>query len=247
MQIDIMTLFPNVFTEILGTSILGKAQKSGLLTINTVDIRDFSKDKHRSVDEPPYGGGGGMVLGPQAVFDAVESVKKEESEVILLTPQGKPFNQELAYGLSKIEHIILICGHYEGVDERIREHLAAKEISIGDYVLTGGEAAALVLTDAVARLVPGVLGNVESASQDSFSMGLLEYPQYTRPADYRGVEVPEVLLSGNHGEIDSFRKKESLRNTLKRRADLFNNYHFSETDLELIREVIKEEMERGSE
>jgi len=243
MRIDIVTLFPEIFESFLETSILGRAQKGGLVTANAVNLRQYSKDKHRSVDEPPYGGGGGMVLGPQAIFDAVNALRGEDTSIILLTPQGRKFTQKFAEELAKSKHLLLICGHYEGVDERVRQHLATDEISIGDFVLTGGEVAAMVVIDAVVRLIPGVLGNEDSAAEDSFTMGLLEYPQYTRPRDYRGLSVPDVLLSGHHAEIDTWRKKEALKRTLKRRVDLFNDYNFSERDRKLIREVVAEELE----
>ena len=239
-----LTLFPEVFEAFFATSILGRAQSAGYVKINTVDFRRYSTDKHNCVDEPPFGGGAGMVLGPQALFDAVTDIRTEEASVILLSPQGRTFTQEIAEEFAAKEHLVLICGHYEGIDERVSRYLATDELSIGDYVLTGGEIAAAVVVDAVARLIPGVLGNSESAQADSFSTGLLEHPHYTRPREFRGYTVPEVLLSGNHREIDLWRHKEALRRTLKRRPDLLNSYIFSEHDRCLIREIVGEEFQR---
>ncbi|HBT20013.1 MAG TPA: tRNA (guanosine(37)-N1)-methyltransferase TrmD [Peptococcaceae bacterium] len=243
MQIDIITLFPEMFENFLKTSILKRAQDENKVKVRTVNLRDYSTDKHRSVDEPPYGGGGGMVIGPQPFFHAVDALKQDGSKVVLLSPQGRLFTQRVAEELAQMNHIILLCGHYEGIDERVRQNLANDDISIGDYVLTGGETAAMVVVDAVVRLIPGVLGNELSASEESFSMGLLEYPQYTRPREYSGLKVPEVLLSGNHEKIRRWRRKEALRRTLKLRADLFESFSFTEEDLALIREVVKEELE----
>jgi len=243
MHIDIVTLFPEMFDNFLKTSILKRAQDENKVKVRPVNLRDYSTDKYRSVDEPPYGGGGGMVIGPQAFFHAVSALRSKDSKVVLLSPQGRLFTQKAAEELAQMRHIILLCGHYEGIDERVRQQLADDDISIGDYVLTGGETAAMVVVDAVVRLIPGVLGNELSASEESFTMGLLEYPQYTRPRDYDGLKVPEVLLSGNHGEINRWRRKEALRRTLKLRADLFESFCFKEEDLILIREVVKDELE----
>jgi len=201
MKIDILTIFPEMFSGVFGSSILKKAEEKEAVSYNVVNFREFSKDKHRTVDDYPYGGGAGMVLKPQPIFDAVDHLKrdsKDKPRIILLCPQGETYNQKKAEQLSKEDHLIFICGHYEGYDERIREHLVTDEISIGDYVLTGGELGAMVVIDSVVRLLPGVLGNDESPIYDSFSSGLLEHPHYTRPADFRGMKVPEVLLSGNH-------------------------------------------------
>jgi len=244
MRIDVLTLFPEVLEAFFGTSILGRAQSAGYVKVNTVDFRTYSTDKHHSVDEPPFGGGAGMVLGPQALFDAVEDIRTEGASVILLSPQGRTFTQKIAEQLARKQHLILICGHYEGIDERVSTCLATDEISIGDYVLTGGEVAAVVIVDAVTRLIPGVLGNCESAGADSFSTGLLEHPHFTRPREYKGYSVPEVLLSGNHKQINLWRHKESLRRTLKRRPDLLNSYSFTDEDRSLIREIIREEFEK---
>lgn len=224
--IDILTLFPEMFNGPFASGVVGRAQKSGLVTINLHNIRDFAYDRHRSVDDYPYGGGPGMVMKPEPIFRAVEELFGEgniacsNASIILLSARGRLFNQQIARELARVERLVLICGHYEGVDERVARHLATDEISIGDYILTGGEIAAMVVTDAVLRLVPGVLGGAESAREESYSDGLLEYPQYTRPPRFRGWEVPSVLLSGNHAEIARWRRRESIRKTLERRPDL---------------------------
>lgn len=218
-RIDVVTLFPEMF-EPLRHSILGRAVEQGQLAITYVNPRDFTPDRHRTVDDYPYGGGPGMVMKPEPIFLAVESVATPESAVILMSPAGRAFNQQLAAELATLPHLILICGHYEGVDERVREHLVTDEISIGDYVLTGGELAAMVVIDAVARLLPGVLGHAESAGDESHSHGLLEYPQYTRPPQFRGWPVPERLLSGHHAEIAKWRRRQALETTAARRPDL---------------------------
>jgi tRNA (guanine37-N1)-methyltransferase len=243
MRIDIFTLFPTVFSGPFKTGIFQRAVDAGLVKVNIYNIRDFTHDKHHVVDDYPYGGGSGMVLKPEPIFEAIESVKrslklkkKEKLPVILLTPQGRPFTQTIATELSEFSHLVLICGHYEGVDERVRQHLATDEISIGDYVLSGGELAAMVLVDAVSRLLPGVLGCGTSAQDDSHSTGLLEYPQYTRPPDFRGWKVPEVLLSGNHNQIEKWRLKQSLRRTLERRPELLEKLHLPEEDKRLLKE-----------
>lgn len=222
MRFDILTVFPEMFDSPCGCSLLKKARDRGLVDIRLHDIRRSAEDKHRMTDDAPYGGGGGMVMKVEPIDRALQSIGVPEQEVpiILMTPQGERFDQKIAEELSLFPQIVLICGHYEGVDERVRMHLINREISIGDYVLTGGELSAMVLVDAVSRLIPGVLGNSESAGADSFSMGFLEYPHYTRPAEYRGWKVPEVLLSGNHREIEAWRRRESLLRTLKRRPDL---------------------------
>jgi tRNA (guanine37-N1)-methyltransferase len=244
MHIDILTLFPEMVEGVFESSILKKAQEKERLTYNLVNIRDYTENKHRKVDDYPYGGGAGMVLTPQPVFDAVESVtdsKNSKPRVILLCPQGEKYTQKKAEELAKEEHLVLICGHYEGYDERIRTGLATDEISIGDFVLTGGELGAMVIADSVVRLLPDVLGNDSSAQEDSFSTGLLEHPHYTRPATYRNMDVPDVLLSGDHAKIARWRKKESLRRTLKRRPDLLTNYSFTEEEKQMLDELKKEE------
>ncbi|MFV8827127.1 tRNA (guanosine(37)-N1)-methyltransferase TrmD [Alkalihalobacterium sp. APHAB7] len=226
MKVDILTLFPEMFTGVFGSSILKHAAEKGQVTYNVVDFRNYAENKHRKVDDYPYGGGAGMVLMPQPIFDAVEDLVKDKQtkpRVVLLCPQGKRYTQKKAEELAKEEHLILVCGHYEGFDERIREHLVTDEISIGDYVLTGGELGAMVITDSVTRLLPGVLGNETSAVTDSFSIGLLEHPHYTRPADFRGMKVPDVLLSGHHENIKKWRHEQSIERTKKRRPDMLND------------------------
>jgi tRNA (guanine37-N1)-methyltransferase len=218
-QIAVVTLFPEMLSP-LNVSIVGRAIEQGLLTVQYVNPRDFTSDRHRTVDDYPYGGGPGMVMKAEPIFLAVESVARPESAVVLMSPAGRVFTQAVAAELAAVEHLVLICGHYEGVDERVREHLATGELSIGDYVLTGGELAAMVVIDAVARLLPGVLGHAESAGDESHSHGLLEYPQYTRPPEFRGWPVPERLLSGHHAEIAKWRRRQSLERTMERRPDL---------------------------
>ena len=223
MRIDVLTLFPEMFDTFLATSIVGRAAASGAVEFGFTNYRDFTTDKHRSVDDRPFSGGPGMVMMCGPVFDAVESVTgscEHKPLTVLLTPQGERLNQEIVSELAGEPHLLLLCGHYEGFDERIRIGLQPREISVGDYVLSGGESAALVVIDAVVRLIPGVLGHEESAASDSFSDGLLEHPQYTRPRSYRGMDVPEVLISGNHAEIEAWRRRESLKRTRQRRPDL---------------------------
>ena len=240
MRIDILNLFPNMFSSPLRESILGRAVEKGLLQIQTINIRDFTLDKHQVVDDAPYGGGQGMVMKVEPIARAIESVKAQNpsARTIYLTPQGKPFHQDLARRLSTQSHLILLCGRYEGIDERVRELFIDEEISIGDYVLTGGELAAMVLVDAVSRFIPGVLGSDRSAEDDSFFNFLLEYPQYTRPSDFRGSCVPEVLLSGNHSAISIWRKKEALRRTSLRRPDLLVKANLSDEDKKLLEEIL---------
>ena len=219
MRIDVLTLFPEMFGA-FNESIIGRARESGLLEINVINIRDFSKDKHKKCDDAPFGGGTGMVMTPQPLFDAIESVKTKDSLVILTSPRGQTFNQKMCKELSSFKHLIFVCGHYEGVDERIIELCIDREISIGDFVLTGGEIPAMAMVDSISRYVDGVLGNNQSLEEESFSSGLLEYPQYTRPAEFKGLKVPEVLLSGNHAEIAKFRKAEAEKITKARRPDI---------------------------
>ena len=221
-RFDILTIFPEMFASPCGCSLLKKAADCGLIAIHLHDIRIHAEDRHHMTDDAPYGGGGGMVMKVEPIDRTLQSVPLvgEDAPIILMTPQGERFCQKMAEELAEHPQIILLCGHYEGMDERVRMHLATREISIGDYVLTGGELSAMVIVDAVSRLVPGVLGNCGSASEDSFSMGLLEYPHYTRPAVYRGWGVPDVLLSGNHREIEAWRRREALLRTWKRRPDL---------------------------
>jgi tRNA (guanine37-N1)-methyltransferase len=235
MRFDIFTLFPGIFESPLQESILKRAIETGLLEVQLYNIRDYTTDKHHITDDYPYGGGGGMVMKPEPVFAAVESalgIRDQTSEIpiILLTPQGRLFNQDIAWELSKHDQVALICGRYEGFDERIRERLATDEVSIGDYVLTGGELAALVILDAVIRLRPGVLGDPGGPIDDSHSTGLLEYPHYTRPPEFRGWQVPEVLLSGDHGKVERWRREQALLRTWRRRPDLLERAELSEAD-----------------
>ncbi len=219
MRIDIVTLFPRMFDSVLNASLLGRAIGSGTIEVNVHDLRVHGLGKHRSVDDEPYGGGAGMVMRPEPIFDAVEGVRDERSHVVLLSPRGSLLRHDGVARLAKREHIILICGRYEGVDERVAEFLVDEELSIGDYVLAGGELAAMVVVESVSRFVPGVMGNIDSLESESHSQGLLEYPQYTRPAQYRGHPVPDVLLSGHHGEVERWRRAESERVTRDRRSD----------------------------
>jgi tRNA (guanine37-N1)-methyltransferase len=243
MRFDILTLFPNMFSSPLRETILGKAIEKGLIEIQMINIREFTLDKHQVVDDTPYGGGQGMVMKVEPIARAIESVKSQNpfARTIYLTPQGKPFNQDLARRFSSQSHLILLCGRYEGVDERVRELFIDEEISIGDYVLTGGELAAMVLIDAISRFIPGVLGSNRSAEEDSFFNSLLEYPQYTRPFNFRERCVPEVLLSGNHSAISSWRRKEALRRTSLRRPDLLAKADLSEEDRKLMGEILQQE------
>ncbi|GMK43354.1 tRNA (guanine-N(1)-)-methyltransferase [Paenibacillus glycanilyticus] len=235
MRIDVLTLFPEMFDGVFGASILGKAKDKGIVSLEAINFREYSNNKHNTVDDYPYGGGGGMVLKPEPVFAAVEDLmaKKESGarpRVILMCPQGESFTQKKAEELAKEEHLVLICGHYEGYDERIREHLVTDELSIGDYVLTGGEIPAMTVIDSVVRLLPGVLGNETSAVTDSYSTGLLEYPHYTRPPVFRDWAVPDVLVSGNHAKIDTWRREQSLLRTLKRRPDLLEKAELTDKE-----------------
>lgn len=230
MHIDILTLFPEMFEGVLNTSIMKRAQDREAFSYRYVNFRDYTTNKHNKVDDYPYGGGAGLVLTPQPIFDAIEAIKQKSEtkpRVVLMCPQGEPHSQKKAEELSKEDHIIFICGHYEGYDERIRQELVTDEISLGDYVLTGGELGTMVVMDSVIRLLPGVLGNEQSAPQDSFSDGLLEHPHYTRPADFRGHQVPEVLLSGNHAKIDEWRHYQSFKRTFERRPDLLEHRELS--------------------
>ena len=218
MKFDVLTLFPEMF-EILNQSIIGKAIEKDLIDIHLINIRDFSKDKHKKVDDTPYGGGAGMVMKPDVVYDAYQSIKDRNAKVIYMSPQGKPLNQDKVEELSKENHLIILCGHYEGIDQRVLDKIVDEEISIGDYVLTGGEIPAMVLIDSVSRYVEGVLKE-DSIKEESFSNGLLEYPQYTRPEVFEGMKVPEVLLSGHHENIEKWRKEKSLEITKKKRPDI---------------------------
>jgi len=227
-KIDIITLFPGMFRGPLDESIVGRAVQRGLIQIAVHNLRDFAEGRHRVVDDYSFGGGPGMVLKPEPIFAAVEALRTESSRVILMSPQGRVFRQSMARELAQLEHIILLCGHYEGVDERVRDHLVDQEISIGDYILTGGEIAAMVVVDVVVRLLPGVLGGETSAQEESFAEGLLEHPQYTRPAAFRGWSVPQVLLSGDHAAVQRWRREQSLKRTLDRRPELLSPEHWEE-------------------
>ncbi|MCM8783816.1 MAG: tRNA (guanosine(37)-N1)-methyltransferase TrmD [Candidatus Omnitrophica bacterium] len=222
MEIDIITIFPEMFNPVLGESMLKIAQEKNLVKIRIHDLRRWSKDKHRKVDDRPFGGGPGMVMKIEPIYNALEELKKRDSKTILLSPQGTIFKQRIAESFSKEKHLIFICGHYEGVDERVRAYLIDEEISIGDYVLTCGELPAMVVVDAVVRLIPGVLGSSDSLNEESFSSGFLEYPQYTRPASFKGWRVPAILLSGDHKKIVEWRKMESMKRTHEKRPDLWD-------------------------
>ncbi|GBE06749.1 tRNA (guanine-N(1)-)-methyltransferase [bacterium BMS3Abin10] len=240
MKCDVLTLFPDIITAYLKESILKRAQKKKLLEVKTYNIRDFEPGKHKSVDDYPFGGGAGMVIKPEPLFKAIDFIKKdgEPRKIILLSPQGKPFDQSVAEEFSREKkRLVFICGRYEGIDERVRAVLVDEEVSIGDYVMTGGELAALVIIDASVRLIKGALGDERSAEEDSFSRGLLDYPHYTRPREFRGFSVPDVLLSGNHKEILRWRRKEALRKTLEKRPDLIEKIHLTDEDKEIIAEI----------
>lgn len=244
MEITIFTIFPEMFQGPLNTSILKKAQEKNLVSFNIVDFRGYSPSKHKNVDDSPFGGGAGMLLKPEPIYYAVEDVignkEKYSGKIILMSPQGQPFKQKLARKLANEEKLAFICGHYEGFDERIRT-LADYEISIGDYVLTGGELPTMVVIDAIGRMIPGVLGEQESFLTDSFYEGLLEHPHYTRPREFRGMTVPDVLLSGNHEEIRRWRRKEALKRTLMRRPELLHKTELSEEDIKFLAEINEEE------
>lgn len=242
MQFDVFTLLPEVFPPYLESSILLKARQRGLIDVRVHNIRDYTHDRHHVTDDTPYGGGGGMVMKPEPVFEAVESVlgpiadrtQPPTTPIILMTPQGRVFTQRVAEELSRVERIALLCGRYEGVDERIREHLVNDEISIGDYVLTGGELPALMIIDAVSRLIPGVLGDPTGAEDDSHSMGLLEYPHYTRPPEFRGWKVPDILLSGDHAKIDKWRREQAITRTFHKRPDMLKTAKLSDKEKKLV-------------
>ena len=235
MRFDVLTLFPELF-EPIKQSIIGKAKEKQLIDINLINIRDFSKDKHKKVDDTPYGGGAGMVMRADVVYDAYQSIKDENAKVIYLSPQGKVLNQQKVEQLSKEEHLILLCGHYEGIDQRVIDKIVDEEISIGDYVLTGGEIPAMVLIDSVSRYVDGVLSE-DSTSEESFSQGILEYPQYTRPETFEDEKVPEILLSGHHQNINKWRREQALKNTYLKRPELLENVELSEEDRKYLKEI----------
>jgi tRNA (guanine37-N1)-methyltransferase len=230
LEVDVLTIFPGLFPGPLGESITGRALDAGVLALRAVDIRSFATDRHRSVDDYPYGGGPGMVMQPGPLVAAIESVRQAASRLILLSPSGRTFTQQLAQELAAERHLVLVCGRYEGMDERVRLETGAEEVSIGDYVLTGGELAAMVVVDAVTRLLPGVLGSTESSADESHVQGLLEYPQYTRPVEFRGHRVPDVLLSGHHAQVAAWRRRQSLERTRDRRPDLLTVERLAELD-----------------
>jgi len=241
MKIDILTLFPELIKSVIKESIIARAIENKKITINVINFREYSNNKHNNVDDYPFGGGEGMLIGIQPIYDCLNSIDKNtNTKIIMTTPQGSTFNQEKAEKLAKEDHLIIICGHYEGIDERVNKYLVDEEISVGDYVLTGGELPALIIVDAITRLLPGVIKN-ESHQNDSFSMKLLEHPQYTRPANFKGMKVPDVLLSGNHKLIKEFKIKESLRNTYLKRPDILKDYNLSDKEKQLLDEIIKEE------
>ncbi len=224
MKIDILTLFPEIFPGPLGASIIGRAQKNGIVEINAIDLRNYAHDRHASVDDKPYGGGPGMLMRADVLFEALSDLKKDGTVVVLTSPRGEQFSQSAAAKMAAIDHLLIVCGHYEGVDERVIERFVDWELSIGDFVMTNGNIAAMAMVDAAVRLLPGVLGKDESSADESFSNGLLEYPQYTRPAEIDGMKVPEVLLSGDHAKIAGWRLEESLKITAARRPDLYKKY-----------------------
>ncbi len=241
-RFHVLTIFPEMFVSPFAESIMARAIQNNLIDIRTHDIRNYATDRHRTVDDYPFGGGRGMLMKPEPLFDAVDAVRSttdldDDSPVILLSPQGRTLTQQAVEELSRHRDMVLLCGRYEGVDERVRQHLATDEISIGDYVVSGGELAAMVLIDAVSRLVPGVVGSVESTLDDSFTTGLIQHPQYTRPAEFRGWPVPEALLSGNHAEIARWRRRESLRKTYLRRPELLESAQLTEEEIDFIEQI----------
>ena len=238
-RFHILTIFPGMFESPFSESIIARARRNGLVEISVYGLRDYAHDRHRTVDDYPFGGGGGMVMKPEPLFEGVEAVRErasvgEDAPTVLLSPQGRTLTQSVVEELAGYRDILLVCGRYEGVDERVRKHLATDEISIGDYVLGGGELAAMVVIEAVCRLIPGVVGSIESVQDDSFTTGLLQHPQYTRPNDFRGWPVPKVLTSGNHAEVDRWRREESLRRTYQRRPELLESAELSEDDRRFI-------------
>ncbi len=238
MLFEVITLFPGIFTSPLNESILKRAKESGLIKVKVHNLRDFTFDRHRTVDDCPYGGGAGMVMKPDPIVEAIEKIKgaQKETKVILMTPQGEKFNQNWAIKLARHHRLIFVCGRYEGIDERVK-YFVDEELSVGDYILTGGELAALVVIDAVSRLIPGVLGDLDSAEKDTFFNNLLKYPQYTRPQVFRGLETPDILLSGNHQKISDWRRKKSLKKTYEKRPDLLEEASLSEEDKKIIEDI----------
>lgn len=239
-RFDVLTLFPDMFRAVLGDSIINRAAERGLIELHFTDIRDYTKNKHRKVDDYPYSGGGGMLMTPQPIYDAYMSITEGldyKPYTIYMSPRGRVFNQQTACDLSKMKHIVLLCGHYEGVDQRVLDMLVDSEISIGDYVLTGGEIPAMAVIDAVSRMLPGVLANEKSYSDESHFSGLLEYPQYTRPEEFMGVKIPEVLISGHHANIDRWKREEALKITLKNRPDMLDGADLSDSDIAFLNKL----------
>ncbi len=243
-RFDVLTLFPQMFEAVLGESIIGRARENGLIELNFIDIRDFSTNKHRKVDDYPYSGGGGMLMNAQPVYDAYMSVSEGleyKPLTIYMSPQGKVFNQSVAVDLSEEEHIVVLCGHYEGIDQRVIDEIVDMELSIGDFVLTGGEIPAMTVIDTVSRLIPGVLAAETSYENESHFNGLLEYPQYTRPAEWHGVSIPEVLISGHHANVEKWKREQSLINTLKKRPDMLEKAEITKADKEFLEKVMNGE------
>lgn len=241
-RFDVLTLFPDMFRAVLGDSIINRAAEKGIIELNFIDIRDFTKNKHRKVDDYPYSGGGGMLMAAQPIYDAYQSIVKDldyKPFTVYMSPQGKVFTQKTAVELSEYKHIVILCGHYEGVDQRVLDMIVDAEISVGDFVLTGGEIPAMAVIDAVSRMIPGVLSNENSYSDESHFSGLLEYPQYTRPEEFMGVRIPDVLISGHHANINKWKRQEALRNTLKKRPDMLEKAELSKEDLEFLESIKK--------
>ena len=246
-RFDVLTLFPDMFKSVLGDSIIKRATEKGLLEFNFIDIRDFTKNKHRKVDDYPYSGGGGMLMSAQPVYDAYMSIVKEldyKPMTIYMTPQGKVFNQKMAVDFSKEKHIVILCGHYEGIDQRVLDMIVDREISIGDYVLTGGEIPAMAVIDSISRMIPGVLSNEGSYTNESHFCGLLEYPQYTRPEEFMGIKIPDVLISGHHAKIEEWKHNEALKNTYYKRPDMLESYNLTEDDVKFLEELKKSESKK---
>lgn len=240
MKIDVLTLFPELFDHFFNWSIIGRAVKNQLVSLNAINIRDFSNDKHKRVDDYPFSGGPGMIMKPEPIYKAIESVRETDSKIIYLSPKGKVYNQDMAKQLSKENHLVLLCGHYEGIDNRIVENYIDVEISIGDYVLTGGELPAMIIIDSIVRLIPGVLSNQDSYMEESHYESWLEYPQYTRPRVFNGIEVPDVLLSGNHEKIRKWKRYQSIKTTYQRRKDLFDKKDLTEEERTMLQKIKKE-------
>ncbi len=246
MRFDVLTLFPDMFRAVLGDSIINRAVEKGLIELNFIDIRDYTQNKHKKVDDYPYSGGGGMLMMPQPVYDAYQSITKDldyKPLTIYMSPQGKVFNQKTAVDLSKHEHIVILCGHYEGIDQRVLDMIVDMEISIGDFVLTGGEIPAMAVIDSISRMIPGVLASESSYENESHYSGLLEYPQYTRPEEFMGVKIPDVLISGHHAKIDEWKREQSLKNTYLKRPDLLEKAELSKKDIEYLEKLKNDDLD----